>query len=465
MQVSETLSDGLKRELKVVVSAEELGGRLDRRLNELKSRVRLNGFRPGKVPTAHLKKVYGKSAMAEIVETLVADTTRQALSDRGEKAAARPKIDMTEDEAEANKILSGEADLVFTMAYEVIPEFEVAEFKGIKIEREVADIPEEDVQARLNEIGESTRSFETVDRKAKDGDRITMSYVGKVDGEAFEGGSDENAALVIGSNRFIPGFEEQLAGVKAGDEKAIEVKFPDDYPAEQLAGKAATFDIVVKEVAEPGEIVFDDAFAERLGQESMDALRETVKKQIGTQYEFASRQKVKRQLLDALDEMHTFPLPEGLVEQEFDNVWRQVMHDVEHHGQSFEDQGTTEEEARKEYREIAERRVRLGLVLSRIGEQAEVEVSDDELQRALYEQVRGYPGQEQQVMEYYRNNPEAIQALRAPIFEEKTVDYILELCEVTEKKVSKDELLADEEEDGHDHAHGHDHDHDHDHDH
>jgi trigger factor len=454
MQVSETLSDGLKRELKVVVPASELDGRLDVRLQELKSRVRINGFRPGKVPTAHLKKVYGKSAMAEIVETLVADTTRQALSDRGEKAAARPKIDMTEDETEANKILAGEADLVFTMAYEVIPEFEVADFKGIKIEREVADIPEEDIQERLNEIGQSSRSYEPVERAAKEDDRITMSYVGKVDGEAFEGGSDENATLVIGSNRFIPGFEEQLTGVKPGDEKVIEVTFPDDYPAEHLAGKAATFDIVVKEVAEPGEIVFDDAFAERLGLESMEKLRETVTKQIETQFEFASRQKVKRQLLDALDEKHDFPLPESLVEQEFENVWRQVMHDVEHHGKSFEDQGTTEEEARKEYREIAERRVRLGLVLSRIGEEAEVEVTEDELQRALYEQVRGYPGQEQQVMDYYRNNPEAVQALRAPIFEEKTVDYILELSDVTEKKVSKDELLAEEDDDDH-----HDHDH------
>jgi len=458
MQVSETLSDGLKRELKVVVPASELDGRLDTRLQEMKSRVKINGFRPGKVPQAHLKKVYGKSAMAEIVESLVADTTRQALSDRGEKAAARPKIDITEDEAEANRILAGEADLVFTMAYEIIPDFEIADFKGVKIEREVAEIPEQDIQERLNEIGESSRSFVAADRAAKDGDRITMSYLGKVDGEAFEGGADENATLVIGSNRFIPGFEEQLAGVKAGDEKTIEVTFPEDYPAEHLAGKLAAFDVAVKEVAEPGEIVFDDAFAERLGLESIEKLRETVSKQVETQYEFASRQKVKRQLLDALDEMHDFPLPESLVEQEFENVWRQVMHDVEQHGKSFEDQGTTEEEARKEYREISERRVRLGLVLSRIGEDAEVEVTEDELQRALYEQVRGYPGQEQQVMDYYRNNPEAIQALRAPIFEEKTVDYILELSDVTEKKVSKEELLADDEEDGHDHAH-HDHDH------
>ena len=455
MQVNETLSDGLKRELKVVVPAAELDDKLNVRLQDLKARARLNGFRPGKVPVSHLKKVYGKSAMAEIVETLVADTTRKALSDRGEKAAMQPKIDLTEDEAEATKILQGEADLIFTMAYEIIPEFTIADFKGIKIERQVADIPEEDIESRLEEIGESSRPFESVERAAKDGDRVTISYLGKVDGEAFEGGADEDASLVIGSNRFIPGFEEQLAGVKSGDEKAIEVSFPDDYPAEHLAGKAATFDIKVKDVAEPGEIVFDDDFAEKLGVESMESLRETVAKQVQTQFEFASRQKVKRQLLDALDEKHDFPLPEGLVEQEFENVWRQVMHDIEHHGKTFEDEGTTEDEARKEYHGIAERRVRLGLVLSRIGEDAEVEVSEDEMQRALYEQVRGYPGQEQQVMDYYRNNPDAIQALRAPIFEEKTVDYILELAEVSEKKVPKDELLAEEDED--DHSHDHDH--------
>lgn len=459
MQINETLSEGLKRELTVVIPANELDDRLQVRLQELKSRARINGFRPGKVPVSHLKKVYGKSAMAEIVETLVADTTRKALDDRGEKAAMQPKIDMTDDEAEATKILQGEADLVFTMAYEVVPEFDIADFSGIKVERPVAEIPQQDIENRLHEIGESSRPYESVDRPAEDGDQLTMSYVGKVDGEAFEGGSDDEAKLVIGSNRFIPGFEEQLIGLKVGDEKAIEVTFPEDYPAEHLAGKAATFDIVIKDIAAPGEVVLDDAFAESLGIESMESLRENVTRQIQTQYEFASRQKVKRQLLDALDEIYKFDLPEALVEQEFENVWRQVMHDIEQHGKSFEDEGTTEEEARKEYRAIAERRVRLGLVLSRIGENAEVEVTEDELQRALYEQVRGYPGQEQQVLDHYRNNPEALQALRAPIFEEKTVDYILELAQVTEKPVSKEELLAEDDDDDHEHDHDHDHDH------
>ena len=457
MQINETLSEGLKRELTVVIPATELDIRLQARLMELSSQAKINGFRPGKVPVSHLKKVYGKSAMAEIVETMVADTTRKALDDRGEKAAMQPKIDMTEDEAEATKILQGEADLVFTMAYEVIPQFEISDFSGIRVERLVAQVPDEDIESRLQVISEGSRPYESVDRAAEDGDQLTMSYLGKVDGEAFDGGSDDEAKLVIGSNRFIPGFEEQLVGLNVGDEKVVEVTFPEEYPAEHLAGKAATFDVVVKEVAAPGEVVMDDAFAESLGMQSMEDLRENVIKQLQTQFEFASRQKVKRQLLDALDEIYNFDLPENLVDQEFQNVWRQVMHDIEQHGKSFEDEGTTEEDARAEYRAISERRVRLGLVLSRIGEDAQVEVTEDEMQRALYEQVREYPGQEQQVMDYYRNNPEALQALRAPIFEEKTVDYILELAEVTEKTVTKDELLAEEDDDDHGHSHDHDH--------
>jgi trigger factor len=456
MQVSETLAEGLKRELTVTVPASELDSRLSEKLDELKSRIKLNGFRPGKVPISHLRNLYGKSAMAEVVETTVTESSRQALNDRGEKAALQPEIAMTEDEAEANEILSGKADLVFTIAYEVLPEFEIADFKGIAIERQVVDVTDDEISERLNQIGEANRAFESVSRKARDGDRITLSYAGQIDGEPFEGGADQNAQITIGSGQFIPGFEDGLKGVKAGDEKTIEVTFPDDYQAAHLAGKAAEFLVEVKDVAEPGEIAFDDEFATRLGLESMDKLRETIKGQIESEYGMATRQKVKRQILDALDEKHRFDLPEKLVAQEFDNIWKQITHDIEQHGKSFEDEGTSEEEARAEYQAIAERRVRLGLVLSRVGEVAEVEVSEDELQRALYAHVRQFPGQEQQVLDYYRNNPGAIQELRAPIFEDKTIDYIMEFADVTDKTVTKEELLSDEDED--DHA-GHDHDH------
>jgi trigger factor len=272
--------------------------------------------------------------------------------------------------------------------------------------------------------------------------------------------------VVIGSGQFIPGFEEKLTGVKPGEARTLDITFPDQYPAPNLAGKAATFDITVKEVAEPGELKLDDEFAKRLGLESIEKLRETVKQQVESEYGQATRQKVKRQLLDQLDTLHSFPLPENLVGQEFENIWRQVTHDIEHHGRSFEQEGTTEEAARKEYHAIAERRVRLGLVLSKIGEQAEVTVTDEEVQGALYAQARRFRGQEKEFFEYYRNNPDALQTLRAPIFEEKVVDYILELSKVTDKPVSKEELLADEDGDeyGH-HHHDHDHDHHHDHDH
>jgi trigger factor len=465
MQVSETLSDGLKRGLTVTIPASELGSRLSERLDELKDRVRIKGFRPGKVPVSHLRRVYGKAAMAEIVQSLLGETTQQAISERGERAAMQPKVAMTEDEAEATKILEGGADLTFTLEYEVLPTFELGDFKGLKIERPVAEVAPDEIEKRVRQVAESARSYQLVDREANAGDRVNFDYVAKTDGKVFESSS---TAVIIGSAQFIPGFEDQLVGAKAGEQKTIEATFPENYQAAHLAGKAATFDVTIKEVSEAGEIVLDDEFAKRLGLESIEKLRETIGKQIEGEYGRATRQRVKRQMLDQLDALHSFPLPANLVEQEFENIWRQVQHDIEHHGKSFEAEGTTEEEARNDYRKIAERRVRLGLVLSRIGETAEVTVTDEELQAALYEQARRYRGQEKQVFDYYRKNPDALQALRAPIFEEKVVDYVLEFAKVTDKTVSKEELLAeDDEADEHEHHHHHhdqDHDH-HDHDH
>ncbi len=457
MQVTENSAEGLKRALTVTIPATDLSSRLADRLDEMRRQAHIKGFRPGKVPVQHLRKLYGKAAMAEIVQSLVSETSTQALTERGEKAATQPDIAMTEDEKEADTILAGEADLVYTMEYEVLPDFEVSEFKNIKVARRVADVSDTDVEERLQQIGQSSRPFQSVDRAAKADDRVTISYVGKIDGEPFEGGTDNETPIVIGSGQFIPGFEDQLVGLKAGDEKTIDVTFPTTYQAEHLAGKPANFEVKVKTVEEPGEVVIDEAFATNLGLESLDKLKETVRDQVQSEFGQATRQGVKRQILDALDEKYTFELPERLVEQEFNNIWHQVMHDVEHHGKSFEDEGTTEDEARAEYRTISERRVRLGLVLSRIGEEADVSITEEELQRVLFEQVRRYPGQEQQVMEHYRNNPEAMQSLRAPIYEEKVIDYILEFAEIEDKTVSKDELFADDDDD---HKQGHDH-HDH----
>ncbi|MDX0461693.1 trigger factor [Sinorhizobium medicae] len=447
MQVIETLAQGLKRELKVVIPADEMEARMNERLVEVKDRVRINGFRPGKVPVAHLKKVYGKSIMADLVNEIVREKPTEILTSRGEKSATQPEIGMTEDEAEADKILKAEADFEFTVAYEIIPPIELKDASGIKVTREVVDVGEDEVNEQIERIAESARTYESKKGKAANGDRVTIDYLGKVDGEAFDGGKDEDAELVLGSNRFIPGFEEQLVGAKAGDEKTITVTFPADYPAANLAGKEATFDVTVKDVAAAAPIEINDELATKLGLESVDKLKEIVRGQIESQFGSITRQKVKRQLLDQLDELYQFDTPERLVDAEFENIWRQINTDLQQAGKTFADEDTTEEEARAEYRKLAERRVRLGLVLSEIGEKAGVQVSDDEMQNSLFQQLRQFPGQEKEIIEYFRNTPGAAASLRAPLFEEKVVDHLLTEVSVTDKKVSKEELTAEDDAD------------------
>ncbi|OKL43571.1 trigger factor [Pseudovibrio exalbescens] len=445
MQVTETLAEGLKRELKIVIPASDLATRLDEYLEDLKGKVRINGFRPGKVPTSHLKKVYGRQAMAELLSNMINETSNKAVEERSEKPAMQPEIDLPEEDAE--RVLAGDADLTFSMKYDILPEFELIDFSTIELERPIVEISEEEVDEQVKQIAESNRTFEPREEgaAAQDGDRITMSYLGKIDGEPFEGGADENGQIVLGSGQFIPGFEEQLVGLKVGDEKVVEVTFPEEYGAQHLAGKVATFDVVVKEIAAPGELVIDDEMAKKLGLESLDSLKEIIRGQIESQYGAATRQKVKRALLDKMDEAYSFDLPEKLVTTEFDGVWRQVQADMEQSGKTFEDEDTTEDEAKAEYQRIAERRVRLGLVLSEVGEKNNIQVSDEEVQRALYDRVRQFPGQEQQVFEFYQKNPQALASLRAPIYEEKVVDFILELAKVNDKVVSKEELLKQDE--------------------
>ncbi|WP_313616919.1 trigger factor [Agrobacterium sp.] len=446
MQVIETLAEGLKREIKVVIPADEMKSRLDERLADAKDKVRLNGFRPGKVPAAHLKKVYGKSIMAELVNDLIRQKPSEILTGRGEKSATQPSIAMTEDEAEADKILNGDADLEFTLTYEVIPAIELKSNDSIKVTREVVEVSEDEVNEQILKVAESARSYETKKGKAAEGDRVTMNYLGKVDGVAFDGGAAEDAELVLGSGRFIPGFEDQLVGVKAGDEKTITVTFPADYPAANLAGKEAAFDITVKEVAAAAAVEINDELASKLGLESAEKLKEIVRGQIESQYSNVTRQKVKRQILDQLDEMYKFDTPAGLVDAEFDNIWRQINTDLAQSGKTFADEDTTEEEAREEYRKLAERRVRLGLVLSEIGEKANVEVTEEEMQRALFQQLQQFPGQQKEILDFFRNTPGASASLRAPIFEEKVIDKLLGEISVTDKTVSKEELLADDAE-------------------
>lgn len=446
MQITETLNSGLKREIKVTVPQGDLQERLMKRLSDAKDKVRIKGFRPGKVPMQHLRKMYGKSFMAEVVNEILNDTPRSIIADRGEKAAMQPEVAMTEDQAEAEKVLAGNADFDFTLAYEVIPAIEVKDFAGIKVTRPVYDVPDSDIEEQVKRVAESGRSFEAKKGAAAEGDRVTIDYLGRIGDEAFEGGQGSGQPLVLGSKEFIPGFEEQLVGASTGDERKVSVTFPEDYSAANLAGKAAVFDVTVKGVEAPGAFELNDDAAKALGLESLDRLREVVRGQIENQFGGMTRQKVKRQLLDQLDGEYRFEAPSKLVEAEFGNIWNQVTRDLEQAGRSFEDEETTEEKAREEYRTLAERRVRLGLLLAEIGEKAGVTVSDEEMQRALFETIRRFPGdQQQQVYEFYRSNPSALTAIRAPLFEEKVIDHLLTRIDVTDKKVSREELMAEDE--------------------
>lgn len=446
MQVTETVNSGLKRQIKVTVPASDLEARLQTRLYEAKDKVKLNGFRPGKVPVQHLRKMYGRSFMAEVVNEIITDSTRSIIEERGEKPAMQPDIQMTEDEKEAEKVLEGKADFEFSLDYEVIPAIELKDLSGIEVTRQVFDVPDADVDEQVNRIADSARSYETKKGKAAKGDRVTIDYLGKIDGEPFDGGAAEDSHLVLGSYQFIEGFEDQLIGASAGEDRQVKVTFPEEYAATHLAGREAVFDVKVKEVAAPGELEINDELAQTLGVESADKLREIVRGQIENQFGSVTRQKAKRQLLDALDEAYKFEAPSKLVEAEFQNIWTQVTRDLDQAGRSFEDEDTTEEEARTEYQRLAERRVRLGLVLAEIGEKAGVQVTDDEMQRALVETIRRYPqNQQQQVYEHFRSNPGALASIRAPLFEEKVVDHLMNEVKVTDQKVTRDELMADED--------------------
>jgi len=459
MQVTETLNDGLKRKLSVTIPAADLNSRLDAKLEELKGQANIKGFRPGKVPTSHLKKVYGRSAMSEVMTDAINATVSDTLDKREERAAAQPKVDLPDDQSVINDVLDGKADLAFEVEYEILPPVTLMDIKGIKLNKPVVEVTEEEVDAEVKRVFAQNRGYtdKGEDAVVADGDRLGLSFVGKIDGKEFEGGSSDHAHLTVGSGEFIPGFEEQLVGMKKGQTGEVKVTFPKDYQNEELAGKDATFDVTILHVDGPNEGELDDDFAKRLGLEDVAALRKAVRDQMENALSSMGRQHMKRQVLDALDDGHKFEVPAQLVDAEFNTIWQRVVHEIEHHGRSFEDEGTTEEAAKEQYRRIAERRVRLGLVVAEIGNTSEVQVSDEEHQQALIAEVRRFPGQEQQVYDYYRKNPQALSSLRAPIFENKVVDHIIELGEVTDKKMTREELAkliqADEDEVPEEHHH------------
>ncbi len=465
MQVTETFSEGLKRELKVVIGAQELHERLQARLDEIKDKVHIKGFRPGKVPIEHIRKTYGRSVMAEVVQQAVSETTTKALQERKERPAVQPDIKLPEDAQAVEQVMAGKGDLEYVMSFEVLPKIDIKDLRSIRLERLVAEPEEDAIAASLLQLREANKSYEPKDAPGEKGDRLIIGFVGRIDGEPFEGGSAEDAYVVLGEGRFIPGFEEGVTGARAGETRIIDVTFPDDYGAAHLAGKAAQFEVTVKEVARPVVPEANDDFAKSLGLESFQALKDAVKARIAREYEAISRSNLKRALLDALDKQHSFELPPSLVESEFEGMWQELTEQLKRSGRSFEDEGTTEEKARAEYQSLAERRVRLGLILSEIGQKNDIKITDEDIKRAVIERARQYPGQENQVIEFYKKNQRALAELRAPVYEEKVVSFALELVSITDRSVSAADLMRSGDHDAHDHECGPDCDHDHDHSH
>lgn len=446
MQVVEKSNEGLSRVIAVTIPVAELNEKLEARIKEVAPQMKLKGFRPGKVPASYVKKTFGRDFMGEIINASLNETSQGALDELKLRPAAPAEMNLTSD---MDKVIAGQEDLAYEMSLEVMPEFTPVDPKTLKLTRPTYEASEEDLDEALKELASQAKSYE--DKKGKtvkaaDGDQLTIDFLGKIDGEAFDGGAATDADLVIGSNRFIPGFEEQLKGAKVGEEKTIEVTFPEEYQAKHLAGKAATFDVTVKAIKAEVESTIDDEFAKRIGLESLDQLKELLKSNLNQQYAGATRFKLKRALLDVLDEGHDFALPPKMVDAEFEGIWAQVSADKDAGQLPEEDAKKSEDELKAEYKKIAERRVRLGLVLAEIGRANNVGVTDQELSNAIMAEARNYPGQEKMVLDFYRQNPNAAAQLRAPIYEEKVVDLIVSVAEVKDEAISKEELLKEEDE-------------------
>ena len=446
MQVVEKSAEGLSRVIAVTIPASELNAKLDAKAAEVAPQMKLKGFRPGKVPVSHVRKTYGRDLMGEIVNDALNQSSQKALDDAKLRPAAPAEMKLVSN---MDQVVAGKEDLSYEMALEVMPDFKPVDPKSLKLTRPVYEASDADLDEALKELAGQAKTYEDKGGKAPkaaEGDQLTIDFVGKIDGEVFEGGSAEDADLIIGSNRFIPGFEEQLTGAKIGDEKTIEVTFPENYQAAHLAGKAATFDVKVKALKAPQDSKIDDDFAKRLGLESIDKLKELLRDNLNQQYKGAARFKLKRALLDQLDEKHSFDLPPKMVEAEFDGIWQQVEADKEAGRLPEADAKKSDKKLKEEYRKIAERRVRLGLVLAEIGRENNVTVTDQELNNAIMAEARNSPGQEQAVLNFYRQNPNAAAGMRAPIYEEKVCDLIFDQAEVKEEPISKEDLLKDDEE-------------------
>ncbi len=437
MQVKELSAEGLKRAYEVVVDASEIEQRVDKRLDELKKTIKVPGFRPGKVPVTLLKKQYGRSVMGEVLEQAVNDGSQQAINDNELKPALRPKIEV--------KSFEDGKDLEFSMELEVLPDVPKVDLKAIELSRLKAEVTDEALAEALGNFSKRFQEYEppAKARKSKDGDRLTINFVGKVGEEAFEGGTADDFPLVLGSGSFIPGFEDQLIGKKVDDDVEVKVTFPEEYGAENLAGKDAVFEVKVKEIAEPKEVELTDDLAKGQGFDDVEALKKAIRESMENDYGNASRARVKRSLLDHFADEVKFEVPAGMVDLEFEAVWKQIEEELK---KNPEQTDKSEDELKAEYKDIAERRVRLGLILSEIGQANELQVEQAELNQAMMEQIRRFPGQEKQVFEYFQKNPQAVEQLRAPIYEDKVVDFVLEMAKVEEKAVTVEELMKDPDE-------------------
>lgn len=435
MQVTPTLNEGLKRSFTVVVPSADLQARCDARLAELGRDVKLPGFRPGKVPASVVKQRFGESVQAEVTEKVVQDSVKNLLEEQNIRPAMQPKVDLVSTGLEGK-------DLEFTLEMEVLPEITVPDVSGVELTRLTAKVSDEVVEKAMAEVAQRNRSFEDVkeDRAAVKGDVLNVNFVGKKDGTPFEGGTAEDVNVEIGGQGFIPGFSEQMEGMKAGEERVITVTFPENYQAADLAGKEATFDIKANALKKPVDPTLDDEFAKTLGLESIEQMRKLITEQAEGEYKQISRVRIKRELLDALAEKTDFEAPQGMVDAEFGQIWSRIEQERKNGGLDEKDAAKDEDTLRADYRKIAERRVKLGLLLAEIGRKQDIQVAQEELLGAMQQEARRYPGQEQMVFEFFTKNPQAIESLRGPILEEKVVDYLIELAKVTEKEVTPEEL-------------------------
>jgi trigger factor len=442
MQITESNAEGLKHEMTVVIEAADIERRVTDRLNEIGRTIRLPGFRPGKVPLTVLRKRYGTSVMGEVLERTVSDSSSAAMRERNLRPALQPKVEILS--------FNEGKDLQYKIAVEVLPQFALMNFSELTLERLKPEVPEEEIDNALQRIAQQQRKSEAVDRPAEKGDAVVMDFVGSVDGVEFPGGSAKDYSLELGTGSFVPGFEDQLIGIKAGEERKVAITFPADYGNAELAGKPAEFAVTAKTVKAVIAQPIDESLATAIGMENLAALRQVVRERIERDYQGVARQKLKTTLLDRLGEHHKFAVPQGMIDIELDTIWRQYQAQMERAKQAgtpLPEPAKDEAAIKAEYRDIAERRVRLGLVLAEVGSKNNIMVTQEEINRAMAEEARRFPGQERHVIEYYRNNPGAIDNLRAPIYEDKVIDFILELAQVTDRSVPLKELLAAEDED------------------